>query len=56
LNAEIQKMLASPEVKEKLQQLAFTPVGGSRADFTAFIKAEIAKWSKIAKDSGAKAD
>jgi len=56
LNAEIQKMLASPEVKEKLQQLAFTPVGGSRADFSAFIKAEIAKWSKVAKDSGAKAD
>jgi tripartite-type tricarboxylate transporter receptor subunit TctC len=56
LNAEIQKMLAAPEVKEKLQQLAFTPVGGSRADFAAFIKAEIAKWSKVAKDSGAKAD
>jgi tripartite-type tricarboxylate transporter receptor subunit TctC len=56
LNAEIQKMLAAPEVKEKLQQLAFTPVGGSRADFAAFIKAEIAKWSKIAKESGAKAD
>jgi tripartite-type tricarboxylate transporter receptor subunit TctC len=56
LNAEIQKMLAAPEVKERLQQLAFTPVGGSRSDFAAFIRAEIAKWSKIAKDSGAKAD
>jgi hypothetical protein len=30
LNAEIQKMLASPEVKEKLQQLAFTPLGIAR--------------------------
>ena len=56
LNAEIQKMLAAPEVKEKLQQLAFTPIGGSRADFAAFIKAEIAKWSRVAKESGAKAD
>jgi tripartite-type tricarboxylate transporter receptor subunit TctC len=43
-------------VKEKLQQLAFTPIGGSRADFAAFIKAEIAKWSRVAKESGAKAD
>jgi tripartite-type tricarboxylate transporter receptor subunit TctC len=56
LNAEINKMLASPEVKEKLQQLAFTPVGGSRAEFAAFIRAEIAKWSRVAKESGAKAD
>ena len=43
-------------MKEKLQQLAFTPVGGSRAEFAAFIKAEIAKWSKVARESGAKAD
>ena len=56
LNAEVQKMLAAPEVKEKLQQLAFTPIGGSRAEFAAFIRAEIAKWSKVAKESGAKAD
>jgi len=56
LNAEIRKMLASPEVKEKLNQLAFNPVGDSRAEFAAFIRAEIAKWSKVAKASGAKAD
>src|SRR5688572_16293481 len=56
LNAEIRKMLASPEVKEKLNQLAFNPVGDSRAEFAAFIKAVIAKWSRVAKESGAKAD
>ena len=56
LNAEVRKMLASPEAKEKIQELAFTPVGDSREQFAAYIKAEIAKWSKVAKDSGAKAD
>src|SRR6185369_4951121 len=56
LNAEVRRMLASPEVKEKLNQLAFNPVGDSRAEFAAFIKAEIAKWSRVAKESGAKAD
>ena len=56
LNAEIRKMLASPEVKEKFAQLAFVPVGDSRAQFTAFVKSEIAKWSRVAKESGAKAD
>jgi tripartite-type tricarboxylate transporter receptor subunit TctC len=56
LNAEIRKMLASPEVKEKFTQLAFVPVGDSRAQFAAFVKSEIAKWSRVAKGSGAKAD
>jgi len=56
LNAEIRKMLDSPEVKQKFNDLAFVPVGDSRAQFTAFVKSEIAKWSKVAKESGAKAD
>ena len=56
LNAEVKKMLAAPDVKVKMADLAFTPVGDSRAEFAAWIKAEIAKWSKIAKDSGARAD
>ena len=56
LNAEIKKMLQDPAVKARFEQLAFTPVGDSRAEFTAFVRSEIAKWSKVAKDSGAKAD
>lgn len=56
LNAEIQTMLQDPAVKARLEQLAFTPVGDSRAEFTAFVKSEIAKWSKVARDSGARAD
>ncbi|HEX7465561.1 MAG TPA: tripartite tricarboxylate transporter substrate-binding protein, partial [Usitatibacter sp.] len=56
LNAEVLKMLGSPDVKAKIEDLAFTPVGDSRAQFAAWIRSEIAKWSKIAKDSGARAD
>jgi tripartite-type tricarboxylate transporter receptor subunit TctC len=56
LNAEVLRFISSPEAKEKMQQLAFTPVGNSRAEFAAWIKSEIAKWSKVAKDSGAHAD
>ena len=56
LNAEIKRMLQDPAVKARFEQLAFTPVGDSRAEFAAFVKSEIAKWSKVAKDSGAKAD
>lgn len=56
LNAEVKKMLNSPDARAKIDELAFTPVGDSRAQFAAWIKAEISKWSKIAKDSGARAD
>jgi len=50
LNAEIHTMLQDPAVKEKLDQLAFTPVGDSRADFNKFVRSEITKWTKVAKD------
>ena len=56
LNAEVAKMLANQDVKDRLAALAFVPVGGSREQFGAFMKAEIAKWSKLAKQTGAKAD
>jgi tripartite-type tricarboxylate transporter receptor subunit TctC len=56
LNAEIRKMLQDPAIKAKFEQLAFEPVGDSRQEFTAFVKSEIAKWTKVAKDSGAKVD
>jgi len=56
LNAEMNKILAKPDVKERLDALAFTPVGGTRAEFAAYIKSEIAKWGKAVRDSGAKAD
>jgi tripartite-type tricarboxylate transporter receptor subunit TctC len=56
LNAELRSMLKDPAVKARFEQLAFTPVGDSRAEFAAFIRSEIAKWSQVAKASGAKAD
>jgi tripartite-type tricarboxylate transporter receptor subunit TctC len=56
LNAEIRKMLQDPAVKARFEQLAFEPVGDSRMEFTLFVKNEIAKWSKVAKESGARTD
>jgi tripartite-type tricarboxylate transporter receptor subunit TctC len=56
LNAEMNKILGRADVKERLDTLAFTPVGGTRAEFAAYIKSEIAKWGKAVKASGAKAD
>jgi len=56
LNAEVRKMLQDPAVKEKMASLAFTPVSDTREPGGAFMRSEIAKWSKVAHASGARAD
>lgn len=56
LNAEIRAMLRDPAVKARFDALAFEPVGDSRQEFTSFVRSEIAKWTKVARDSGAKVD
>lgn len=50
LNAATQKVLALPEVQKQLNEISLTPVGGSAADFAAFIRAESAFYAKLVKD------
>ena len=50
------KVMMLPDVREKLQGGGLEPVGDSPEAFGRFIPAEIAKWSKIARDVGARAD
>ena len=54
LNAQMNAMLADAAVKERLATLGFAPVGGTREQFAAFIRSEIAKWGKAITASGAK--
>jgi len=54
IHAEVVRILQTPDVQERLTSLAFTPVGNSRDEYAAYIKSEIAKWSKVIKDSGVK--
>ena len=56
LNAELRKMRDDPAVQQQFEKLAFTPAFGTRQQFATFMKSEIAKWSKVAHDSGARAD
>jgi tripartite-type tricarboxylate transporter receptor subunit TctC len=56
LHAEMVRIIHLPEVRERLNTLAFTPIGSSRADFAAYIRAEVARWSQAVRDSGAKAE
>ena len=56
LNAEANRVLAKPEVKERFAQLGAVPIGGTPQDLGKFIAAETIKWKEIAKVSGAKLD
>lgn len=56
LNAETLKVLRMPDVREKFASLGIETVGDSPEQFSAFMRAETAKWGKIVKDSGAKID
>jgi tripartite-type tricarboxylate transporter receptor subunit TctC len=55
LQAEIAKILHAPDVKSRLAVLGFEPVGNTPAQFAAFIRSEMEKWSKLIKETGIKA-
>jgi tripartite-type tricarboxylate transporter receptor subunit TctC len=54
LNAEINKVLQLPEVREKILNGGAIPVGGSSDEFAAFLRVDYAKWGRIVKESGVK--
>ena len=56
LNEAFTKAHAAPGMKEKLIAAGLTPVGGTPEEFGRYIRSEIAKWSKVAKDIGATVD
>ena len=54
LNGAIVKALHSAEAKERLAAESAEPVGNTPEEFGRFIKAEIARWAPVVKQSGAK--
>jgi len=56
LNAEVTKVLAMPEVKTTLFNQGLDPAPGTPEQFGAYIRSERAKWAKVIKASGAKAE
>jgi tripartite-type tricarboxylate transporter receptor subunit TctC len=56
LNTEIVKILHTADMRERLTKLASEVMADTPEQFAAFQKAEIAKWAKVVKDSGARID
>jgi tripartite-type tricarboxylate transporter receptor subunit TctC len=52
LNTEIAKIVRVPNIRERLAGLGAEPVGDTSEHFAAYIRSELAKWSKVAKAAG----
>jgi tripartite-type tricarboxylate transporter receptor subunit TctC len=51
LQREVARIVAQPDVKEKLAALGFVPIANTPETFGARIKLEIEKWGKVVRDA-----
>jgi len=56
LNAETRKAMADPESRKRLIANGIEPLSSSAEEFAAILRADIPKWAKVIKASGASAD
>jgi tripartite-type tricarboxylate transporter receptor subunit TctC len=56
LHAETVRLLALPDVKERLAAMGAEGVGNTPEQFAAFIRTEIQKWARVVRDAGLKAE
>jgi tripartite-type tricarboxylate transporter receptor subunit TctC len=55
LNAEVLRILAQPETRERLLQMGFEPAGSSPEQLAAFVQSETRKWGTLIRSAGVKA-
>jgi tripartite-type tricarboxylate transporter receptor subunit TctC len=56
LHEELVKILNQPDVKSRIESDGSEPVGSSPEEFRRFMRADMDKWAKLVKESGAKLD
>lgn len=56
LNDALLRVARDPQIKERLEALAFDVTAAPLADTAAYVKSELAKWGKVVRDVGAKVD
>ena len=52
LNGVLMPYLKRPDVQDRLNALAITPLTSTPEELEEFIPAEIVKWAKVVKDAG----
>jgi tripartite-type tricarboxylate transporter receptor subunit TctC len=56
VNAEVNRALADPKMRERLAELGGKPIPGTPEDFGRVVASEVEKWSKVVITSGAKVE
>ena len=56
LHAEIVRILHQPDIRERILSDGSEPVGNSPEEFTRYMHADLVKWAKLVKETGAKLD
>jgi tripartite-type tricarboxylate transporter receptor subunit TctC len=56
LHAAVDATIRSPEVAKKFADLGADPQFGTPTEFAAYVASDMAKWARVAKDAGLKAD
>jgi tripartite-type tricarboxylate transporter receptor subunit TctC len=56
LNAAVRDAVKSPEIKERLEGLAFEITAAPLGETADYVKSELVKWAKVVRDTGAKLD
>ena len=56
LHREIAKVLARPDIRERLEGAGAQAVGGTPEEMTLYIKREFSRWSKLIKTVGIRVD
>jgi tripartite-type tricarboxylate transporter receptor subunit TctC len=54
LNREINRIIAQPEVKSRLEDMGVDLIGGSAESFGKTIAADVAKWSRVVREANLK--
>lgn len=55
LSREIAVIMRTPDIREKMLNQGFEPVGNNPDEFTKFIREELPRWDKVVKNAGIKA-
>ena len=56
LNAAVQKVIAQPAVREKFAGIGAVATGGSPEDFSAYIRDDFSKWTRVVKEANVKVE
>jgi tripartite-type tricarboxylate transporter receptor subunit TctC len=56
VQGDIMKAMNTQDMRDRLTAIAMIPVGNSPDEFTAQVKADIARWGKVIREGGIKID